>query len=145
MDKRYIMNEFKSMAKDTRIDDQVIEELLKMGYFDAPASKGHHLACPGGLAMHSMGVATCLRSMTAFMHLTWDRPDSPEVIGLLHDLCKVDQYIPHTDHTVMIGDVQVSSGDIERVTYTWNDNQLISGHGDKSVMLIAPLLRLTIE
>lgn len=145
MNKQDMMNQFRSMCYGTRIDDAVIDELEKMGYFEAPASKGHHLACPGGLAMHSMGVARRLRTLTTHMNLLWDRSDSPEVIGLLHDLCKFDQYIPHRNTVVMTDGMEANSFGGDDVSYTYNDRQLIAGHGDKSVMLIAPLLQLTVE
>ena len=37
-----------------------IENLREIGYFTAPASKGHHLACAGGLMRHSINVSEIL-------------------------------------------------------------------------------------
>ena len=36
------------------------EALKEIGYLDAPASKGHHLAVAGGLAEHSVHVTNIL-------------------------------------------------------------------------------------
>ena len=68
-------------------------ELIEMGFLTAPASTKHHLACPGGLAEHSLNVAETLEGML------WNAPDFvgrilaiPIIVGLCHDLCKVDCY-----------------------------------------------------
>lgn len=148
MDKNEMVMNFRSMAsKSDRITDEVIDTLDRMGYFDAPASKGHHLAEPGGLVVHSLGVAVCLQTLTQKLGLEWDRDDSPIVIGLLHDLCKCDQYIPHYDtHQVMFGGMTHDLPDYNSTpSYIWNEHQRIAGHGDKSVMLISSLMKLTVE
>ena len=62
------------------------------GFFTAPASTKWHGAYAGGLWDHSVCVAEQLRKLTETYHVEWERPDSPEVIGLLHDLCKFAQY-----------------------------------------------------
>ena len=62
------------------------DALIKMGYLDAPASKGHHLAVPGGLVMHSMRVTDLLLDAGAI-------PDqSAYRIGMYHDLVKCQCY-----------------------------------------------------
>ena len=61
-------------------------------YFTAPASKDHHGAYKGGLMKHSIQVAYELERITVKMGLRWERPESPEIIGLLHDVCKLDDY-----------------------------------------------------
>ena len=63
-----------------------IDRLDRLGYFKAPASKGHHLACPGGLMLHSINVADCMfRVRPAFRHL---RDENIYRIAMLHDLVK---------------------------------------------------------
>jgi len=61
---------------------KVFEALKQIGYFDAPASKGHHLAVAGGLAEHSMHVTNILLTMKAFPEESCHR------IGMYHDLVK---------------------------------------------------------
>lgn len=66
------------------------------GFFEAPASRRHHGAKPGGLAEHSVNV---------FQRLLWLEEEerkrgqgtqydmeSYAICGLLHDLCKTDAY-----------------------------------------------------
>ena len=56
--------------------------LERIGYFTAPASKGHHLAVEGGLAEHSWRVTNILLDMKAIPETSAYR------IGMYHDLVK---------------------------------------------------------
>ena len=67
-------------------------ELTRIGYYDAPASKGHHLAERGGLLKHSMNVTTRLCMLTNVYGLKWPRKASPYIVGMLHDLVKCRCY-----------------------------------------------------
>ena len=58
------------------------ESLKEIGYLDAPASKGHHLAVAGGLAEHSVHVANILLESHAVPEVSAYR------IGMYHDLVK---------------------------------------------------------
>ena len=66
--------------------------LVKIGYFEAPASKGHHLARPGGLHDHSLNVAWRLDSLSRALAVEWPRPESPWIVGMMHDLVKCKCY-----------------------------------------------------
>ena len=70
--------------KDAELDDEQIEMLDKLGYFTAPASRGHHLACPGGLMRHSINVTNLMVELQ--VPVTYRR--SFYRIGMLHDLVK---------------------------------------------------------
>ena len=67
-------------------------ELERMGFFDAPASSKYHSAYPGGLYDHSKAMMDALLNLTYDLNLGWSRPESPCIVGMLHDLCKCDQY-----------------------------------------------------
>ena len=58
------------------------EALKEIGYLDAPASKGHHLAVAGGLAEHSVHVTNILLETRAVPAVSAYR------IGMCHDLVK---------------------------------------------------------
>ena len=58
------------------------EALKEIGYFDAPASKGHHLAVAGGLVEHSIHVTNILRVTMAMPEVSAYR------VGMYHDLVK---------------------------------------------------------
>ena len=59
-----------------------IEGMRRIGFFDAPASKGHHLAVAGGLAEHSIHVTDNLLKTRAVPEVSAYR------IGMYHDLVK---------------------------------------------------------
>jgi hypothetical protein len=63
-----------------------------IGYFDAPASKGHHLAERGGLLKHSVYVTRRLIALTNSYSVFWPRKESPYLVGMLHDLVKCRCY-----------------------------------------------------
>ena len=66
--------------------------LKELGYFGQPASKGHHLSGYGGLAKHSVNVTRRLVQLTNCLCVRWPRPESPYVVGMLHDLVKLQCY-----------------------------------------------------
>jgi 23S rRNA maturation-related 3'-5' exoribonuclease YhaM len=104
------------------------EKLERMGFFDAPASTKYHSAYPGGLYDHSKAVMDALLNLTHDLNLEWSRPESPCLIGMLHDLCKCDQYEEN-----------------EEGGFSWRADQVLCGHGDKSAILAQQLLPLTEE
>lgn len=69
-----------------------IEGVKALGYFNAPASKSHHLNYPGGLVMHSLNVTDNILKLTETFGYKWQREESPYVIGMLHDLVKCKCY-----------------------------------------------------
>ena len=66
--------------KRTDQSASTFEALKEIGYFDAPASKGHHLAVAGGLVEHSMLVTNILRDTRAVPEVSAYR------IGMYHVL-----------------------------------------------------------
>lgn len=111
------------------------DKLRALGFFDAPASKEHHLAVKGGLAQHSVNVTTWLLKLTETMGVEWPRPESPYIVGMLHDIVKCKCY----------GFEEVIS------THTWHKETVIVrkqsayfGHGSASALIVASELGLTL-
>lgn len=73
-------------------DAPLVGQLRNIGYFEQPASKGHHLARPGGLAQHSVNVARRLVALTYALAVCWPRSESPYLVGMFHDLVKCRCY-----------------------------------------------------
>lgn len=119
--------------------DQYIDRLRGMGFFTAPASRKYHGAYPGGLFDHSYAVAKHLLKLTEDNHLTWDDPRSPALVGIFHDLCKCDQYRGGGE------DIYDADSGTMQPDFTWRKDQLLKGHGDKSVMLLCQFTSLTEE
>ena len=92
--------EFLKLLRSTEREgvEDLIQELERLGFFEAPASAGHHLNVEGGLVQHSLNVCHCalrLRDQMAEMVPTLKKqcPDDSVIIAsLLHDVCKADVY-----------------------------------------------------
>ena len=111
------------------LGELVVNKLIYDGFLKAPASTKYHSNYPGGLFDHSVNVAQTLHNLTLNNALKWSSSASdrsPWVIGLLHDLCKIDQY-----RTTYIEDPVTHDVDIH---IEWNNNPIIKGHGMKSVI-----------
>lgn len=82
-----------------------------------------------------MAVTESLLYLTEKLGLTWGRSESPLIVGMFHDLCKVDNY-KHKE---------ASWGDsIE--AWEYNNAPFLTGHGEKSVIMCQQLgIRLTEE
>lgn len=105
----------------------ITPKLIELGYFDAPASRGNHHGYVGGLVDHSLQVMSNLLSYTNNEELEWEDSRSPFIIALLHDLCKVDDYVYDEENKVFKHNINKKYG---------------NGHGDKSVKIIEEVLEL---
>ena len=107
---------------------------ITWGFFTQPASTRFHGDYEGGLFDHSYRVATELLKLTDALHLEWWRKGSPVIIGLFHDLCKVDRYQRDT------------SGEPGR-KFKYDDRPSVwgPGHGSKSVAIASTFIQLTPE
>lgn len=112
--------------------DGFIERLDKEGYFEAPAGKKHHGAFEGGLFEHSILVTSELVELTNKLGLKWERHEGPLVVGMLHDLCKVKQYIA-TKVPADENEMELGSDQYTGVCYEWNKKQNLPGHGEASI------------
>ena len=123
------------------VPEAMLDWLIGKGFFTAPASTKYHGAYEGGLFDHSFEVAQLLVQLTEDCHLVWANNRSPYIIGMFHDLCKIDQY----RHPIM-GDLRVNGVvKVEDRSWEYNPDTLLKGHGDKSVMLLSQFYTLTEE
>ncbi len=120
--------EIMSEAIDSESVNELASALDALGFFEAPASTKYHGNYPGGLFDHSLYVTKALVNLTKKLRLHWQEAKSPYIVGMLHDLCKVDNYIQQEDGT-----------------YTYDNSQIIPGHGEKSIIYIQSLMRLNEE
>lgn len=151
---RNMVPDFVDFMASSGDEDLVSPDMLKYlalnHFFTAPASTKYHGNYEGGLFDHSFAVAKFLVQLTEDNHLTWKNPRSPYVVGMFHDLCKIDQYIPQYE---MIEELELSSLNGPKPTtfvktvcgYEYNPDTLLKGHGDKSVMLLSQFYTLTDE
>lgn len=111
--------------------------LYSNGFFTAPASTKYHGSYEGGLFDHSLEVMNTLVYLTENCQLDWARAESPYLVGMFHDLCKIDQY----KGPLLTNDL--NGGPL--VLWEYREDTLLKGHGDKSVMLLAQFMALTTE
>lgn len=133
----------------------------KSNFFEDPASTKYHLAEPGGLVRHSVNVYRRLAQLNdiesrcnpKFKRFSLE---TIAIVGLLHDLCKVntyksqDKYVKNYDHDAVYAapkdQVKSDAGGKfiwDKKTEYVKDDHLLMGHGEKSVYLISQFMKLT--
>lgn len=122
------------------VSDDMVDYLITNGFFTAPASTKYHGNYEGGLFEHSYAVTKFLLTLTQDNHLTWKNPRAPYIVGMFHDLCKIDQY-RHPASRLITDGVPV----MDSFKWEYNPDALLKGHGDKSVMLLSQFYTLTDE
>jgi hypothetical protein len=125
------------------VDDSFMNWLVNMGFFIKPASISFHGQQSGDLFRHSFAVADVLIDMTEKFDVEWERPQSPFIVGMFHDVCKMDDYIDeNASDIVMMG---TGSPVSKNPKWVKNPEKLLKGHGDKSVMMLSQWINLTEE
>lgn len=139
LDIKKIKEEFIELLRSTKragIED-VLKDLEDWGFYEAPASAGHHLNVAGGLVQHSLN--TCKAALAVYEGMTTLEPylanevkrESVIIASLLHDVCKTDIYKPTVKRRKnQLGIWEDSEG--YKVTY----KNFPMGHGEKSVILL---------
>jgi len=105
--------------------DNVIEFLYDSDYFSAPASTKFHGAEVGGLAKHSYNVMRIMKKLNENIQESYPN-DSIEIVGLLHDICKVNIYKPNL----------LKSGELSKAAPYKKEDPFPIGHGEKSVIML---------
>lgn len=122
--------------------DKLLEYLTKSDFFTAPASTRFHSSFEGGLVTHSVKVYERFKKIIIseygdnYNEVITD--ESIAIIALLHDVCKVDNYVLDYRN-------QKIDGQWVQVPYYTTNNSLPYGHGEKSVYIINGFIRLTRE
>ena len=145
------------MELDDKNDAAIIRKWFKESdFYYAPASSKYHLNETGGLAQHSINVFNNLKSINS---TTGGLLTSDEVvrIALLHDVCKIDYYVPkivtsRVEYTkeeyAKLLEKNVTKKGVPKKTKPAKtypvdtlgfeiENELPLGHGSKSIYLCA--------
>lgn len=122
--------------------DKLLEWLEKSDFFTCPASTKRHNSFKGGLCQHSINVyKRFVKLLEMEFGQNWEDKVSPEsvaIMGLLHDVCKVNTYVED------VKNVKVDGAWTQKSYYRVEDN-LPYGHGEKSVYIISAFMKLTRE
>lgn len=135
---------FDKVMINAGINEDFLQWLVDEGFFTAPASTKYHGAYEGGLFDHSLEVTESLVEMTEKLGLEWELERSPYIVGMFHDLCKIDSYekVIDVEGKAMFGSDEVKG---EESHFEYSNDSLFPGHGDKSIMKLASWLQLTEE
>ena len=137
----------------------LINYLDDSDFFTAPASTKYHCSYPGGLCEHSLNVYYALNSLMSKTKDTFNcleeyDSNSILIVGLLHDLCKINFY----EETIKNEKVYSKSGKKydELGNYDWvsskiykvkdaQDRKLLGNKGNVSYIRVSQFLQLTTE
>lgn len=128
--------------------DKLLAWLETTDFFSAPASTRFHLSEPGGLVKHSIHVYDRLRELylheldrdhATAVELSDEEEETIAIVGLLHDICKVDFY------GVEMRNRKNEQGQWEKYPFYVVNDKLPYGHGEKSVYIVSGFMRLTRE
>ena len=109
-------------------------------WFTAPASSRFHGAYPGGLVEHSLAVWNeFVRLYQAYQDKVNISYESMAIMALLHDLCKINTYIPTEKSR------KTATGWEKYQGYDKHEEYLFGGHGSKSVFIASRFIKLTDE
>lgn len=131
--------EFVSLLKSAERPgmDDVIKDLEELGFFEVPASAGHHMNVAGGLVEHSLN--TCKAALAVYEGMRNIEPylerevkrESIIIASLLHEVCKSDIYKRSVKRR------KTSFGtweDAEGYKLTYKNFPM--GHGEKSLVML---------
>ncbi len=122
--------------------DKLISWLETTDFFTCPASTKFHSNVEGGLCLHSLNVYKRLKQLAKlqfgdnYQDVVSD--ESLAIMGLLHDLCKVNTY------KVEYRNVKVDGNWTQQPYFSVQDD-LPYGHGEKSVYMLSGFIKLTRE
>lgn len=127
----------------TRDPTKLIEMLVQTDYFYAPASTKFHDACQGGLYIHSKQMYESMLKLNELVDNKFTK-QTLFYVSFFHDVCKVNLYIPK--------DIWYKELDQKLHKDVWKskpgygfDDKLPIGHGQKSIIMILPYIKLTDE
>lgn len=114
---------------DILVTSKITNAFEDWGFFRVPASINHHGNYEGGLFDHSFAVTEALLELTEKLDLKWQRPESPVIVGMFHDLCKCYNYEYNTESS----------------QWQYKKNSTMTGHGELSVIIGQQIIPLTDE
>lgn len=126
------------------VSNNFMNWLTANGFFTQAASTKYHGNYEGGLFDHSLTVTEQLVRMTDVLGLKWKRPESPWIVGMFHDLCKIDNYLMVVEEE---GIQFFGSDDVKgrQVHFEYNNDCILKGHAEKSIILLSQFMTLTEE
>ncbi len=123
-------------------NDKLLEYLKNSDFFTAPASAKFHMAEVSGLCQHSINVYNRLvwavKNDLGENYAEKYSDETLAIVGLLHDLCKVNFY------TVEYRNAKENGAWVSKPFYKV-DERFPFGHGEKSVFIVSQFMKLTAD
>lgn len=132
VERQILFSEFMKLDGESIVPINVVRYLEENDFFKKPAAIKYHGNYTGGLFDHSLAVAETLVKMTKELGIKWKNPRSPYIVGMFHDLCKMDDYINEAPP-------------LDTPIWQYNNDKVLKGHGDKSIMMLSQLMTLSEE
>lgn len=117
--------------------EALLGNLANSDFYTAPASTRYHHSIEGGLAQHTLEVFDHL-----ITDLKWETKfdkESIAIVALFHDLCKIGFY------KVEMRNTKDENGKWVQVPYYTVEDNFPYGHGEKSVLMVSEIMKLTTE
>ena len=130
-------NLFNQEEFSTGLRDLFYDLVYGTDFFTAPASTKYHGSYPGGLFEHCLAMTQLLLDWTKKGLITWERYESPIIVGLLHDFTKVGKYKVNFNFCEEPDKQYEFSYNSDSLTY--------GGHGSDSVIKVSLGFPLTQE
>lgn len=148
-----LKEQFIELLRSTKRDgiDDVIAFLCTSDFFKAPASTKYHNCHEGGLLEHSMNVYAQLKEKLLHTEIYGKYAEDTIIIAaLLHDICKSNYYTSEPKNKKVYsedGSKSDSNGRFDWVSYMGYtvDDKAPLGHGEKSVIMLMPYIKLKKE
>lgn len=123
--------------------ENLIDWCRESDLYVSPASTRYHGSYAGGLVDHCLNVYDNLYNLVNFTkqlypNTDWVSKKSMILVALLHDLCKVNTYVPGTRNVK-----NEETGQWEKVDIFKREPLLAMGHAGKSIFIIQQFIQLT--
>ncbi len=119
----------------------LVDWLETTDFYEAPASVSHHGNYTGGLCEHSINVYEAAKNVADYITKIKGvefKDDSLIIASLLHDLCKVNFYVPVVKNRLIEGEWKQIN--------TWDHvDSFPFGHGEKSVLMVKQFINLKVD
>lgn len=145
MEEKDYKNEFITLFKEKikrEGADKLLEWIEKSDFFTAPASTKFHSNFEGGLCLHSVSAyKRFVKNLEKEYGNDWNKiisEESAAIIGLLHDICKINYYKQEMRNVK-------ENGNWVQKPYFAVDDKLPYGHGEKSVYILSGFVKLSRE
>lgn len=144
----------KSITRDGFEADKLLYKLENSDFYTAPASTVYHNSFAGGLLAHSLNVYDRLVTLVNSLDITAYSEDTLKIVGLFHDLAKMNFYESYVRNVKRYSDHGSKSDDMGKFDWASErgykvrepaDRYLFGTHGQNSERILSYFTPLSEE